>query len=144
MVGHGDCPLFRRGEQSDHRRLDHRDQGHVRVGRHGYGPQQMGGELGGDVNGRGAVGRADDADGRRLLQVEAEEKGQAHGEENSCLGRDSEDKGHRVLEQGGEVDHGADGDEYQQGEHFVGNARVEKDAQGPVLEVVPRHLRQGR
>ena len=59
---HDDLPL-RLGSQNPHDGgLDDGHQGHVAVGRHGDGAQQLRGETAGHKNGRGAVRAADDAD----------------------------------------------------------------------------------
>ena len=81
----------------------------------------------GHEDGGGAVRRADDGDGGRVGKVEAEKTCHAQGEEDAELGRRAEKHHFRVGEQGGEVDHGPDADEQEQGEKLVGDAGVKQD-----------------
>lgn len=114
---HPDTPVRLGGEQTDHRRLDQGDQGHVAVGGHRHSPQDLGGQLHGEVDACGAVGTAYDGDGRRLLHVEAEKQRAEQGDEDTQLGRRSQKEGDGVGQKGREVcqraythedDHGVD------------------------------------
>ena len=55
---HADETLAPPGQQLDDGRLDHRHQGHVAVGRHGDGAQQVRGELAREEDRGGTVGAA--------------------------------------------------------------------------------------
>ena len=70
---HDDLTLLFGGQEPHDGRLDDRHQGHVTVGRHRNGTQQMGRQTGGDKDGRGTVGTADDADGGSFLVGEAQD-----------------------------------------------------------------------
>lgn len=59
---HDDLALLFRGQQLHDGRLNHRNQRHIGVGRHGNGTQQRRGQQSGDKNGRRTVRAADDAD----------------------------------------------------------------------------------
>ena len=72
FVGHLDLPLRLGGTQPDDRRLDHRHQRHVGIGRHHNGRRVAGTQLLGDEDGRGAVRRADDGDGGRVVQFKSQ------------------------------------------------------------------------
>ena len=85
-LGHDDGAFLFGRHQLHDRRLDHRDQRHVGVGRNGDGAEELRGELGGQVDGRGAVRAADDADGGGLRAGEAQEVRAEEGEEHAELG----------------------------------------------------------
>ena len=103
-VVHLDPPLPLRGQQSHDGRLDERHHGHVRIGGNGNGPPKLlRRQTRGDVDGCGTVGAADDGDGTRLREVEAEHDRSDEGAEDADLGRGAQEGGEGTLEQAGEV-----------------------------------------
>ena len=146
MVVHADHPLFPGGQGLDHRGLDHRHQGHVAIRRHGDGAHvvlQV--KVIGHIQRGGAVRRADDADGAGQLEHQVlvpRRLGQEHGNEhqgqqergkNAELRRRAKEDHAGVLEQRREVDHRAHGNEDQDGEQLIGDARVEQHGQEAVF-----------
>ena len=77
----------------------------------------------------GAVRRADDGDGSGVGQRE-EQSGHRQREEDAELSGGTEQHQPGLFQQGAEVDHGADADEKQQREQFVGHARVKQGGDG--------------
>ena len=110
---HADGALFLGGEEAHDGGLDDGHECHVGVGRDGDGTHELGGELRGDEDGRGAVGAADDADGTCLIGGEAEGHGAHVGGEDAALGGRADEEQFGVGEQGREVGHGSNAKEYQ-------------------------------
>ena len=126
MIVHADEPLVFRGQQANDRRLDDGHERHVGIGRHHdcadvFRIEEVGHEYGG-----GAVRRADDGDGGRVLQVKAQKGRQAEREEYAELRRRAEDHQLRIGQKRRKVDHCADADEQKQREQLVGDARAEE------------------
>ena len=81
----------------------------------------------GHQQGGGAVRRADDADGGRVLQVKAQRSGQDDGEENPRLGGRAAQKQPGVGKQRAKVNHSADADEQQDRHGLTGlNAHLKQ------------------
>ena len=114
LVGHFDLPLRLGGTQANHRRLHHRHQRHVGVGRHHNGRRVAGTQLLGDENGGRAVRRADDGDRGRVVELKSQQGRQPQGEENTELCRRAEDHQLGICQQRLKIDHRADADEQQQ------------------------------
>ena len=110
---HTDGTLLGGGHESHDGRLDDGDESHVGVGRHSDGTHQVGSQLRRKEDGCGAVSTTDDADGTSLVGSETQGQGAGVGGKNTrlCGGTDEEEFG--VGEQGGEVGHGTDAQEYQ-------------------------------
>ena len=79
-------PLLLGREHQHYGPLDDGHQGHVGIGRHGYGSHELGGELGAEEYGRGAVCAAYDAYGTRLVGREAQGEREQVGPEYADLG----------------------------------------------------------
>ena len=95
-VNHLDLSLFLGGHQLHNRRLDERNQGHVAVCRYGDSTQEIGSQLGCQVNGCRAVSTADDADSGSLLYIEAKHHSACQRNEYADLGSRAEKHGLRV------------------------------------------------
>ena len=110
---HPDQALLLGGEQQHDRLLDHGHEGHVGVGRHGDRTHQFRSQLGAQEDGGRAVRAADDADGTGLIGGEAEHEREQVGAEDThlCSGADQDEA--RLRDQGREVRHGPDAEEYQ-------------------------------
>ena len=86
-----------------------------------------------------AVSRADDADGAGQTQDQVvvsagddqgnQQDGHQEGGEDTELRRCAEEDHRRVLQQGGKVDHRADGNKDEHREQLIGDARVKQDFQ---------------
>ena len=113
QLAHADGALLVGGQRLHDGRLDDRHQGHVAVGRHGDGAQQVGRQLGGDEDGRRAVSAADDADGAGLAGGEAQQLRAQEGQEDAQLGRSAQQQALRVGDQRGKVGHRAHAHEDQ-------------------------------
>ncbi len=101
---HDDPALLGGGEGPHDGGLDDRHQGHVAVGGHGDGPQELGGQLAGDEDGGGTVRAADDADGGGLgLAEEAGEAAADKGHEDAQLGGRAQEQGLGVGDEGAEI-----------------------------------------
>ena len=118
---HPDFPLFGSGQSPHDGRLDDGNQGHIGIGGHGDGAQQIGGELARQEDGRGAVGPADDADGRGVEDIEMDggydfrdHQGPDQGGEDAELSRCPQKGGSGIGDQRAEVGHGPDAHENQQ------------------------------
>jgi hypothetical protein len=98
------------------------------------GAEKLGGKLGGQIDGRGAVRAADDADGSGLGAGEAQEVRAEEGEEHTELGSCAEDQGGGTGDQGTEVGHGADAHEDQRGVETQLDADVEDVEEAALLE----------
>ncbi len=72
-VGHSDLSLFLSGQELHNRRLDQGNQGHIGISGYGYGTEEVGSQLGSEVNRGGSVSAADDADGSCFLDIEAQD-----------------------------------------------------------------------
>src|SRR5699024_4949690 len=129
---HLDLPHLLGGAELHQRGLNQRDQGHVGVGRDGDGAQQLGGQAGGQEDGRGAVGAADDADGSGVVAGEAQDHGADVGDEDAQLGGRAQEQAFGVGEQGAEIGHGADAHEDQRRVHAGLDADVEDVQQAAV------------
>ena len=92
VVGHPDAALFFRRHELDGEGLDDRHKRHVRVCRDGDGADVARVQHLRDENGGRAVRRADDADGGGVREVEAEQDGSDHGEEDAELRRRAEEQ----------------------------------------------------
>ena len=132
MVFHTDQALFLGSYSLDHRRLDNGHQCHIRVRSHHNGAQILGMQCIGHKDGSGAVGSADNGDGRGVVNIK-EETGHKESEENTELGGCTEEHQPRVLQQRAKVDHGADTDKQQQREQLVGNACIKQYGYGAFL-----------
>ena len=103
------------GQRPHNGRLNHRDQRHVAVSRHGNRPQQFGSQLRRGQDGRGAVRAADNTDGSGLLRVEAQQVRAEEGEEHAELCSSAQQQALRVGNQRTEIGHRADAHEDQAG-----------------------------
>ncbi len=110
---HLDQTLLLGGEQAHQRRLDHRHQSHVGVGRHCDSAHQVGSQFRRQEYGRGAVGAADDGYGTGLVGREAQKQGHHVGAEDAELGGRADKHQLRIGYQSREVGHGAYAEEYQ-------------------------------
>ncbi len=128
LVGHADEPLLAGGQQLDDGRLDDGHQRHVGVGRDHDGAQILRAQRLRHHDGGGAVRRADDGDGGRVLEVK-EHGGHAQREEDAKLRRRAKQHQLGVGQQRAKVDHRADADEQDQREELVGDAGVEQRGQ---------------
>ena len=133
VIRHADPPLVRCGQRTDDRRLDDRHQRHIRIRRHHDRAQIVGSQEIRHKDRRRAVRRADDADGRRVLDGKAQKGGQTEGKEDSELRRRTEEHELRIIQQRLKVDHGPDTDEQQQREQLVRDPRVEQHVQNADL-----------
>jgi hypothetical protein len=112
-----------RGQRAHDRRLYQGHQGHVGVGGHGDGAEQVRCENAGHVDRRGPIGPTDDADRRGIGDAEIGDTsgGQAHGAqhrgEDSELRRRAEQQRTRIGDQGAKVGHRADAHEDHQRRH---------------------------
>ena len=96
-------------------RLNQRDQSHIGISRNGNRSEQFRRKLGGQVDGRGAVGTADDADGSGLGTCEAQKHRTEEGDKHAQLRGGAEKQTLGVGEQRTEVRHGTDAHEDQRG-----------------------------
>ena len=124
-LDHLDLSLRRGGQQLHHRGLNHGNQRHVGVGRHGDGAQQMGSQLRGEEDGGGAVGAADDTDGSALGAGEAQENRAEESGEHAQLSGSAQQQALGVGQQGAKVSHGAYAHENQAGVQACLDADVE-------------------
>ena len=111
--------VFLRREKLDDRRLDERDERHVAVRRDGDCREYVARELRAEVDGGRAVGSADDAYARGLLDGEAHAHGPDDGDEYAELRGGSEQEGYRVGEQRAEVGERPYTHEYDDGIDFM-------------------------
>ena len=137
---HDRRPLLFRGKQLHNGRLDHGDERHVGVSRHGNRTEQVGGVLGGHIDGRRAVAGPDDPDGDRIQLGESKGQGQTQGQKDSELPGSPEQEGGRVCKQGAEIRHGADTDKNQEREKLIGHPHVIND---PEKTLLSHEIRQG-
>ena len=110
---HDDLTLFFSGQDLHDRRLDNRHQRHVAVRSDRNGAEQMRGQLGGDIDGGGAVRAADDADSAGFLIGEAQNLSADKGEEDTQLCGRAQQQAGRAGDQRLEIGHGADAEEDQ-------------------------------
>ena len=135
-LAHHDAAVLLRREHPNERRLDQRDEGHVAVGRNGDGAQNLLlSQLHGQVDARGAVRAADDADARGLLDVEGHVEAEAFGDGADPVGPDEGDEHaelrgsaqqerDRVRDEGAEIRQGAYPKEDDDGVDLVLRAEV--------------------
>jgi hypothetical protein len=118
-VWHADAALGLGRQQPHDGRLDDRHEAHVGVRGDRNGGQQVRRQLGRDEDARRPVDRADDADGRRLVERElaGRQRQQQHREDAELSGRADEHHA-RVGKQRAEVGHRADADEQEQREEL--------------------------
>ena len=95
-VDHLDLSLFLGRAHFHDWRLDERNQGHVAVCRYGDSTQEIGSQLGCQVNGCRAVSTADDADSGSLLYIEAKHHSACQCDKYADLGGRAEKHGLRV------------------------------------------------
>ena len=100
-------------QQAHQRRLDHRNQGHVRVGGNGDGTHVVRVEDAGYVDGCRAVRTADDGDRAGFLGIKAQGDGGCESPEDTDLSGGSQKHQFGVGDQVGEVGHRADAQEDQ-------------------------------
>ena len=112
---HDDLTLFFSGQGLHDGRLDDRHQRHVAVRGNRDGAQQVRGQLGGDVDGGGAVRAADDADSAGLLVRKAQDLSADEGEEDAQLCGSAQQQAGRACNQRLKVGHGTDAKENQRG-----------------------------
>ena len=112
-VFHADQAFFFRGEQFDDRRLDNWYQRHIRVGRNDDRPQEIRMQIVGNEDRSRTVRRADDGDGRCVLEREAERRRTNEGSKNTKLRSSAKEHELRVVEQRLKVDHRANADKQQ-------------------------------
>ena len=110
---HDDLTLFFSGQGLHDGRLDDRHQRHVAVRGNRDGAQQVRGQLGGDVDGGGAVRAADDADSAGLLVRKAQDLSADEGEEDAQLCGSAQQQAGRAGDQRLKVGHRADAEENQ-------------------------------
>jgi hypothetical protein len=96
QAAHTDLAFGVGGQGAHNRRLDHRHQGHIAIGRNGNRGQQLGRHLVGQENRGRAVSAADNPDGRRLMGRKAEQGCAQEGGKDAELGRSAQQKGPRV------------------------------------------------
>ena len=121
------------GQRADDRRLHKRHERHVRIRRDHDRAQIVGFQEIRHEDRRRAICRADDADGRRILDGEAQKGCKAEGEENAELRRCTEEHQLRVVQQRLKIDHCPDADEQQKREQLVCDSRVEQHVQNADL-----------
>ena len=127
VIMHADAPFVFRRAGPDDGGLNDGNQRHIRIGDDHNGAEIIGSQLYGDENGRGPVRRADDGDGRRVVERESDDRRENQGDENSELRRAAQDKELGIGKQRPEIDHGPDADEQQDGHGFAGfNANAEE------------------
>ena len=120
------------GHQLHDRGLDQRNQRHVGIRGDGDGSQQLRRELGGQVDGCGAVRTADDADGCCLGAGKAEQHRAEERDEDAELGRGTEQQTLGIREQRPEVGHGTYAHEDQRGIDAGLNADIKEVQQAAV------------
>ena len=91
VILHADQALLAGGADLDDGGLDDGNQRHIGVRRNHDRRRVVGVQHVGNEDGGGTVRRADDGNGRRIVQLEAQEGGKAQGEENTELRRRTED-----------------------------------------------------
>ena len=121
------------GQRADDRWLHDRHKRHIGVRRDHDRAQIVGFQEIRHKDRRRTIRRADDADGRRVLDGEAQKGCKAEGEENAELRRRTEEHELRVVQQRLKIDHGPDANEQQQREQLVRDARVEQHVQNADL-----------
>ena len=94
-------------------------------GGHRDGAEQMGRQLRGQIDGGGAVGAADDGDGAGLVRCETDGERHHVCAEDAELGGCADKHQLGIGDQGREVGHGADAEEYQRGIPAGANTVVE-------------------
>ena len=112
---HDDLTLFFSRQYLHDRRLDNGHQRHVAVCSDRDGAEQMRGQLGGDIDGGGAVRAADDADSTGFLIGEAQNLSADKGEEDAQLCGSAQQQAGRTCNQRLKVGHGTDAKENQRG-----------------------------
>ena len=125
QLAHLDLTLLLGGQHAHDRRLDHRHEGHVGVGGHGDRAEQLGSQNRGQVDRRGTVGAADDADRTGLGWRESERISADEREENTKLRRGSQQEALGVGDQRAEVGHGAHAHEDKAGIDAELHAQIE-------------------
>jgi len=133
-VLHADPPFLFCRKQTDDRRLDDRHQRHIGIGCNDDRPQIGRVQEVGHKDGGRAVRRADDRDGGRVADGEAQKRRQAQREEDAELRRRAEEHQLGIGEQRRKIDHRADADEEQQRKELRRDAHVEQPVQRALLE----------
>ena len=87
---HLDTALGLGGQRTHDRRLNERDKRHVGIRSHCNGAEQMGCESPGDIDGGGAIGAADDTDGRCLREGEVHDAQRSQSQRTQQSGEDAE------------------------------------------------------
>ena len=122
---HDDLAFLLGGQRLHDRRLDHRHQRHVGIGRHGDGAQQRRSQHGGDEDGGGAVGTADDAHGTGLSAGEAQIAAAYIGHKDAQLRGSAQQQALGVGDQGAEIGHGAHTHEDETGVNAQLDAQIQ-------------------
>ena len=135
---HLNLPLLLGGKHPHNGRLDERNQGHVGVGGHRNGGQQLRGQAVGEEDGSGSVGAANDGDGGRLGggehglatddNVVPQEVRQGEGHVDTELGGGPQQEADGVGDKGTKVGHCAHAHKDEAGEDAGLNPHVD-DAQ---------------
>jgi len=138
---HSDEPLLLRGQQFHDGRLDDWHQAHIGIRRNGDGPQQVRRELGREEYRGGAVGAADDPDGRGLGGDEAQVERADHRQEDAYLRRGAQEDELWVGDHVGEVGHGADAQEDERREDALRDAKIDVRQHAARIVHRERHAR---
>ncbi|VTR64488.1 hypothetical protein DESC_190105 [Desulfosarcina cetonica] len=146
QLAHLDLTLLGRGHHAHDGRLDEWHHGHVGIGRQGVGTEQLRGQLGGQVDGRGPVGATDDGHGCRLLEGESQKKGSQVGDEDPQLGAGADNEGFGIGDHGAEVGHGPQAEEDHRRNDFPFDAVFVKgpDQLGVAVFGKPHQRHQGK
>ena len=121
---HDNLTIFFRREQFHDRRLDQRNQGHVRIRRYRDRTQEFRSQFRSQVNRSRAVGAADNTDRSCLRSGKTQEHRATQGNEYTDLCRRAEQESFRVRKQRTEVRHRTDTHKDQRRENFKLNARM--------------------
>ena len=122
---HLDKAFARRGQQTHHGRLDHRYEGHVRIGADSDGAHVLRSQTARQEDGRRTVGAADDGDRTGLVGRESERQSAHVGREDTDLRRSADKHQLGVRNQRREVGHGAHAEEDQRRIDAVTDAEIE-------------------
>ena len=133
------------GEQSHDGRLDDRHERHVGVGGYGDRAQQFGGQHRGEVDGRGTVRTADDADRTALFGRESDRIGAEERHEDADLRRSAQQETLGIGDQRTEIGHGAYAQKDQAGVDAQLDAQVKVVQQARLRdEDVPMDMPSGK
>ena len=127
------------GEQFDDRRLNNRYEGHVAVRRYGQRSKHFLRIAGSDEDRGRAVSCADDADGCRLVEGEAEERREERSHEDTELSRCCEEHDERLSHKRVKFAHCTNGDKDHDREKFVCDTRFVENVQEAFASGILEH-----